>query len=142
MSTQIPWNKGTGGCKRGHDPSLYVCLPSGVFVCLECKRENGAKYRLKNREHINLSNRLGRYNITLEEFKALWKKQNGTCAICGDRFQKKKYRIDHNHDTGEVRGILCTSCNSGLGLFNDSPEILLRAAEYLSNNAHNENDSG
>lgn len=45
----VPWNAGTGGCKRGHDPVLYVCQSSGVFVCLGCKRENHANYKKRVR---------------------------------------------------------------------------------------------
>jgi len=130
---RAPWNKGTGGCKRGHDPSLYIELPSGVFVCLACKRENGAKYRVANRKSIRLKNRVGRYNISYEEFKTIWDKQNGCCPICGIRFETEdSCRIDHNHTTGIVRGLLCASCNTGIGLLKDSSEILIKASEYLN----------
>ena len=128
---QEPWNKGLGGCKKGHDPSLYVCLPSGVYTCLGCKRENGAKYREKNRKDINFKNRISRYRITIEEFETLWIKQKGNCAICKEMLDKKKYRIDHNHTSGKVRGLLCTSCNTAIGLLQDSPKITSNAARYL-----------
>ena len=131
---QTPWNKGTGGCKRGHDPSLYVRMPSGVYVCLGCKRENGAKYRAENKKRILFKNRLGRYGISAEEFETLWDKQNGACAVCGTSFNDNEYRIDHDHDTGKVRGLLCVSCNAGIGLLKDSPKVLLNAVKYLHGN--------
>jgi hypothetical protein len=128
-----PWNKGTGGCKKGHDPDLYVRMPSGVYVCLACKRENGAKYRAKNRERIRIKTRVGRYDITIDELDELWSKQSGCCAICGEALDTEKYRIDHDHTSGKVRGILCHSCNTGIGLLQDSPKILFNAMEYLKN---------
>lgn len=128
-----PWNKGSGGCKRGHDPSLYIRLPSGVYVCLGCTRENGAKYREKNRNRIRINNRVKRYGITIEQLKNFWNAQEGTCAICGEMLDKKKYRIDHNHTSGKVRGLLCSSCNAAIGLLKDSPEVISNAVRYLKN---------
>jgi hypothetical protein len=127
-----PWNKGTGGCKRGHDPSRYVAMPgSGIYVCLDCKRENGKRYRDKNRKKLNLKNRVGRYGISIADYKKMMKQQGGKCAICGDSLDKVTIRIDHNHETGEVRGLLCASCNTGLGLLKDSPLVLENAKKYL-----------
>ena len=128
---QRAWNTGLGGCQRGHEPDLYVTMPSGVKVCLGCKRENGQKYREANRERIRSQNRVDRYGITLGYFEDLYHKQDGRCAICRRKITKKKCRIDHDHDTGNVRGLLCASCNTGLGLFQDNPEVLTSAAEYL-----------
>ena len=129
---QRAWNTGTGGCKRGHDPSLYVCLPSGVYVCLGCKRANSAKYRAANRKAVNLSNRVRRYSVSIEYFHELYDSQYGRCAICGDEIDLEDCRIDHDHESGEVRGLLCTSCNTGIGLLKESPDILQSAIEYLT----------
>jgi hypothetical protein len=65
--------------------------------------------------------------------------QNGLCAICGtdkpggnaDSEGNTAFAIDHNHDTGEIRALLCRSCNVGLGNFGDNPDRLLAAASYL-----------
>lgn len=130
---QRAWNTGLGGCKRGHDSGLYVSTPSGVKVCLGCKRENGLKYRIANRENINFKNRVDRYGINFAHFVALYDAQDGCCAICKREITKEKCRIDHDHDTGKVRGLLCVSCNTGLGLFQDSPDVLSSAAGYLRN---------
>jgi len=129
-----PWNIGTGGCKKGHSPDLYVCMPSGVFVCLACKRENGKKYREKNRKQIREKGRAARYNVELSYIMALYEDQNKCCAICKTPIEFETSRIDHDHNTGKVRGILCVSCNTGIGLLKDSPEVLVSAAEYIRKN--------
>lgn len=73
--------------------------------------------------------RLGRkYGITPEFRDELFCKQKGRCAIC-DR--KRKLSIDHCHQTGRVRGLLCGNCNRGIGLLDESPKILDSAKEYL-----------
>lgn len=58
------------------------------------------------------------------------------CAICGRPAEacRQRLHIDHDHSTLEVRGLLCENCNRGLGLFNDNPEALRNAAEYLGRN--------
>jgi len=63
------------------------------------------------------------------------KEQGGGCAICGETkpLKGKNYLcVDHCHETGEVRGILCHACNTGLGKFKDSPELLHTAINYLT----------
>ncbi len=134
IAGQAAWNKGTGGCKRGHDAEHWTILPSGLAVCLKCKRENAAKYRLENRERIRFKNRLSRYSMLVSEFEALWEKQRGACSICGMLFEDDNYRIDHDHETGRVRGLLCASCNTAMGLFKDAPAVLLNAVRYLVQN--------
>ena len=126
-----PWNKGTGGCKKGHSPDSYVKMPNGPFVCLECKRENGAKYRKANRQKILDQNRVDRYGITQEYLGELYKKQNGRCDICQKEITMKKARIDHDHKSGNVRGLLCVSCNTGIGLLQDSVGVLESAIKYI-----------
>lgn len=59
---------------------------------------------------------------------------NGNCEICGLPPNGHRHYIDHSHTTGKFRGILCAKCNSGLGLFNDSPELLDKAKIYLFRN--------
>lgn len=70
--------------------------------------------------------------LTRTEYKELLEDQNYVCAICfGDEPIEKKFSVDHDHDSGEIRGLLCTRCNLGLGLFKDSIETLESATEYL-----------
>ena len=72
-----------------------------------------------------------RYNITEKEFHKLY--ANPVCAICGmkGRDQNTRFAIDHNHKTGQVRGLLCKRCNQGLGKFRDDIDVLQSAIDYL-----------
>lgn len=72
-----------------------------------------------------------RYNTTPEAIDAMLEAQGGGCAICGGEATGKGWHVDHDHDTGEVRGILCFGCNVGLGNFNDNIDRLQCAADYL-----------
>ncbi len=132
---QRAWNKGRKLCN--HDPQFYRRSPSGSPFCLICKRANAGKYRKKNQKEINAKGRLARYRLTKADFNVLWIKQSGLCAICSEPLDLHKYRIDHNHITGEVRGLLCASCNTAIGLFKDSIKSLIQAVRYLDGNNTN-----
>ena len=73
------------------------------------------------------------YGITSEQYAEMLAKQKGVCAIChgpptrGDRH----FSVDHCHLTGRVRALLCSGCNTGIGMFLDDPELLRRAVAYL-----------
>jgi hypothetical protein len=75
------------------------------------------------------------YGISAKEYDAILRAQGGVCAICGRRPGKRRFAVDHDHATGEVRGLLCPGsehgCNKGLGFFNDDVELLRRAVAYL-----------
>jgi hypothetical protein len=74
------------------------------------------------------------YGITIEEYDRILAEQGGGCAICGADVSdgRKRYLdIDHCHESGRVRGILCSNCNRGIGCFLDTPERCRAAAEYL-----------
>ena len=78
------------------------------------------------------------YKMTAAEFNDLWASQNGKCAICEVDLmprgrQSNSVAVDHNHENGAVRGLLCQACNRAIGLFKDNPKILQSAAEYLEN---------
>lgn len=81
------------------------------------------------------------YRMTPDCFNALWHQQKGKCLICTvdmlPRGRKNKsVAVDHNHATGEVRGLLCRSCNRAIGLFQDDPERIRAAANYLQHKGH------
>lgn len=67
--------------------------------------------------------------MTPELYAALVANQDGRCAICGERAQP--LCVDHDHDTGEIRGLLCSSCNIGLGHLRDDARRLLAGVHYL-----------
>jgi hypothetical protein len=70
------------------------------------------------------------YGLTIEQVEDMKSKQKGLCAIC--HTIPKHWHVDHCHNTGKVRGMLCGSCNMGLGLFHDDTQRLKDAAEYLN----------
>lgn len=73
------------------------------------------------------------FGIGLCEFEAILERQGGGCAICGEvAGSERELAVDHNHDTHEVRGILCNLCNVGLGYFRDDTDRLIGAAMYLT----------
>jgi len=76
------------------------------------------------------------YGITFDEYNAIFEKQNGGCKICGKKLLNgRQLDTDHDHKTGEVRGLLCSKCNRGLGCFEDNPNLLEAGAMYLKGGA-------
>lgn len=73
------------------------------------------------------------YGITPQEYQILFEAQNGKCAICNtnDPITRLNFSVDHDHVTGRVRGLLCTTCNSLLGFAKDQVVLLEKAIEYL-----------
>jgi len=73
------------------------------------------------------------YGITLAEYDEVLEAQGDCCAICGKTIteQGRRLCIDHNHETGENRGLLCTNCNIGIGFLQDSSEVCRQAMLYL-----------
>lgn len=75
-----------------------------------------------------------KYGITEEQYEDILEAQAGKCGICHRKPKTRRLAVDHNHKTGEVRGLLCSRCNHGLlGHAHDSIEMLERAIEYLKN---------
>ena len=89
------------------------------------------------RKHISVSSKPSkhreqklkkRYGLTEEQYNTILAEQEGKCGIC------KRYRrlsVDHDHKTGKNRGLLCSNCNSGLGLFEENQNVLTSAKQYL-----------
>lgn len=121
-------------------------------------KQRKRNYREKNRERLILEGRLRydntpkdvlaekelikNYGITLEDKNKMFSDQENCCAICGSETSKSKraFCVDHCHTTGLIRGILCNSCNRGLGFFEDSIDSLESAIKYL--NKHNKGNNG
>lgn len=81
-----------------------------------------AKHRAYHRMH--------RYGVTDEQYQAMLESQDGLCRICLQPMDPP--HVDHDHATGLVRGLLCDTCNAGIGMLQDSPEILDAAIHYLT----------
>ena len=99
----------------------------------EKELERNRQYYIENRERERERSLKRNYNLSREDWLGIWESQDGECAICGQSFTKQSNaNVDHDHETDEVRGLLCNKCNLGIGLFNDDPELLLLAARYLN----------
>ena len=107
------------------------------------RRDNGkapeymSEYRQIHHDKILQQARDGnlrnKYGLTPEQFHSMLAAQDGVCSICKQPDKQGiRLAVDHNHDTGEVRGLLCGNCNKAIGLMRDSPAILFRAIEYLN----------
>jgi len=70
--------------------------------------------------------------MTIEEYTKLLRDQNGVCAICLSSPKHRALDVDHSHQTGNIRGLLCSVCNLAIGYFKDSPALLFRAIGYLT----------
>ena len=71
------------------------------------------------------------YGITIEQYDLILASQGGTCAICDGGTSKRHFAVDHNHKNGNIRGLLCARCNTGLARFMDKIELLRRAVRYM-----------
>ena len=125
------------GCDTYKDLDCFTKQTSSKYgvsgKCRECRKGEVIKNRTKRLYYHKQKN----YGISKEEYQALYEKQGGVCAICKQpetaitKGVQASLCVDHDHETGEVRGLLCSSCNSALGHFRDNTEILARAIDYL-----------
>jgi Recombination endonuclease VII len=74
-----------------------------------------------------------RYGMEEAEYDRLLARQRSRCAVCKARTPggRGEWRIDHDHVTGQIRGLLCNNCNSGIGMLQDDPKILRAAVQYV-----------
>ena len=110
------------------------------YSCKQCEAPRFKKYRSKPgiREKQNETrrkwNRVKLYNFPPELYDQKFAEQGNACAICGTDTPggKGQFHADHDHETNQPRGVLCHNCNVALGNFQDNPEILRAAIEYLN----------
>jgi hypothetical protein len=99
-----------------------------VHISLEMKAIYALDPMRRRRWHLK-----GRYNITPEQYDEILASQGGVCAICEDVCKTgRRLAVDHDHETGRVRGLLCANCNIAIGKLQESAYIAGRAADYLS----------
>lgn len=116
--------------------------------CLPCRKEYSREYKARGGEILKdhprkqcdvavferERNLKQKYGIVNEDYDRMLAEQGGCCAICGGTEitgRGKHFHVDHNHDTGKVRGLLCPPCNQGLGLLRDDIARLQASIEYL-----------
>ena len=112
---------------------------TGVYRkdCKECTKKRNADHTMSP-EYFREHHLKKTYGITLEQYDEMLEEQGNGCAICGTEEPggRGRFHVDHCHDTGQVRGLLCMSCNTALGGFKDNTKTLLSAVNYLR--FHNE----
>ncbi len=96
-------------------------------------RESSKRWKRENPEKAHDMHLRRTYGVTNGTYEALFTRQGGRCAICksSDAGVGGRLHLDHCHATKRVRGLLCTSCNNGIGRFHDDPKLLREAADYL-----------
>ena len=101
--------------------------------CKDCDKRQRKVHYINNKELSVNNNLLRKYSISYEEYMELFNKQSGHCYICliHQRDLKRAMAVDHNHKTGNIRGLLCNSCNVAIGNAKESIEILQRMIDYL-----------
>lgn len=120
--------------------------------CKACGNKRHAEYVEKNKAEINgrrrgnyhasdkiqaISQNLKRYyGLTIEDYNRMFLEQQGCCKICGVHQSgfERRLDVDHDHQTKKIRGLLCIRCNRGIGLLQDSIEVVQRALDYLIKN--------
>jgi Recombination endonuclease VII len=99
--------------------------------CKPCRKEYHSINVKRHREICWKNDIRNKYNLTVDEYDEILKRQDYKCAICGNTSPNRKLAIDHNHKTKEIRGLLCGNCNRGIGHLKDSVDILQKAVKYL-----------
>jgi hypothetical protein len=104
-------------------------------------QEQRALWGQENKDHLNewrrknwvaVGRRFKRRGATQELYDNLYEMQRGCCALCNEPEEKFAWLcIDHDHENGRIRGLLCPNCNRGLGLLQDNPSLLRKAAQYV-----------
>ena len=125
-------------CKNGHIMAeTRRVTPKGTPYCYKCKALY-VKVYLKNNKH-QASNSSWRwklkklYNLTEQKYIELYIEQKGNCAICSDYIEYRGFatHVDHCHNNNNVRALLCSNCNTALGLMKDNVEIMAKAIKYI-----------
>jgi len=122
---------------RSRGGSMAHLLKSRCNTCLYAEHKKWAEdnpdriREYRNKDSWTLAKRCARRGITPEQLFDRYERQEECCAICKDEITIIDSAIDHNHKTGEFRGVLCKQCNRALGMFKDDPEVIANAVEYL-----------
>lgn len=133
---RAPQNKDgrSGGCKSCDN----VLKRAWKTANLERHTENGRRWREANpelaRELKRRSVLQSKYGITPAEYREMLASQNGGCACCGTSdpgARRSNFCVDHCHETGRIRGLLCSPCNTAIGILGDTVASIDRVAAYM-----------
>lgn len=128
-------------CNKNKDLSCFWPRKTGISdVCRECKREKRRqKYKVLSPEYKKNMILQHKFGITLDNYNSMLSKQNQACDICKkpeflldyQTGKTKALSVDHSHETGAVRALLCDSCNRALGLVKENFDTALNMARYI-----------
>ena len=130
-------------CTKCNKTKPYECFPKRNTKngyrnqCKDCRNASNKTYYDSDKRaewHLKAT-----YGITLEDYDKMLEEQEGLCAnpsCYNTEKEGKRLHVDHNHRTGEVRGLLCNGCNTAAGLAQDNPEILEGLAQYLKDRGY------
>ncbi len=136
--------KAEGRCRRCGELS-------NTALCAVCATKTKDARYMATRRHYEANKKhyastarrrnIRKYGITIDEYDELLVKQAGVCAICGQHETRKikgkliSLAVDHDHETGKIRGLLCAECNMAIGLLHESITALKTAINYLQRHA-------
>lgn len=104
---------------------------------ISLQKDYDKNWKLKNKEHVSNYLRCSRlkssYGISIDEYNKMLDRQKGGCAVCGEKSKDggKLLAVDHNHLNGKVRGLLCSNCNTAIGLLRENTGIMVNLIKYL-----------
>lgn len=122
-------------CKTKEHPKAE----SKGYLCKPCANARATKWNKENPHKLRIRSIKKKYGLSFEKYEEMFKKQDGKCKICNqpevDRDKNtqniKFLAVDHSHETGKVRGLLCRKCNISLGILNENIETLKNMIKYL-----------
>jgi len=118
--------------KHGYQAQCKPCAMAKTRAYVKANDYDRKRY-WANRDSERERHLLKKYGVTFADYSRMLAEQDGRCAICSrPEPNNRMFDVDHDHATGDVRGLLCTSCNRVLGHAGDSPDRLRAAADYLS----------
>lgn len=101
--------------------------------CRDCQNRSVREWNAAHPEAVRARQFRRKYGITLDDYEQMLDAQGGVCAICRNECVRREVlSVDHDHETGEVRGLLCHRCNTAIGLLDDDPDRLAAGQMYLS----------
>lgn len=127
-------------CEVERDTSEFYkdnARPNGIDpYCKDCRRVERKKYYHLEAtpEFIRNSGLKRRYGITLQEYEEMYERQGGVCAICGEDASRSSHgvlQVDHCHETKKVRALLCSRCNTCVGVEETNPGLLVKVGSYV-----------
>ena len=103
----------------------------GVYPCDHCGNSVVRRKKSVYGFCSSLCRILSSMKINIEDYRAAIARAKNRCEICGTKPKGRRLAIDHCHTTGKFRGVLCSYCNTAIGLLKDSPKLAEKASEYL-----------